>query len=81
MTTYQDLSVGVGGLPMQVLRTYDSFDKAVGDFGVGWNLDIANFRVSASTGRSGYGGWVQEIVELRPDLLPDPLPARRRRTS
>ena len=58
-TTYQDLSVGVAGLPMQVLRTYDSFDKAVGDFGVGWNVDIANFRVSVNK-PLGYGGWVQE---------------------
>ena len=59
VTTYQDLSVGVAGLPMQVLRTYDSFDKAVGDFGVGWNVDIANFRVSVNK-PLGYGGWVQE---------------------
>ena len=61
MTTYQDLSVGVAGLPMQVLRTYDSFDKAVGDFGVGWNVELANFRVSVNK-PLGYGGWVQEIV-------------------
>ena len=37
-STYQDLDVGVGGLPIQVLRSYDSFDKASGDFGVGWNV-------------------------------------------
>ena len=55
-TTYEDLSVGVGGLPMQVRRTYDSFDKSVGDFGVGWRVEVANFRVS--TGRAlGLGGW------------------------
>lgn len=59
VTTYQDLSVGVAGLPMQVLRTYDSFDKTVGDFGVGWNVDLANFRVSVNK-PLGYGGWVQE---------------------
>ena len=59
MTTYQDLSVGVAGLPMQVLRTYDSFDKAVGDFGVGWNVELANFHVSVNK-PLGYGGWVQE---------------------
>jgi len=60
-TTYQDLSVGVAGLPMQVLRTYDSFDKSVGDFGVGWRVQLANFRVSVNK-PLGYGGWVQEIV-------------------
>ena len=78
-TTYQDLSVGVAGLPMQVLRTYDSFDKSVGDFGVGWNVELANFRVSgqqaAGLRRLGPGD-----RQLQPDLLPDPLPARRRRT-
>ena len=56
VTTYQDLAVGVAGLPMQVLRTYDSFDKSVGDFGVGWNVELANFRVSTN-GPLGQGGW------------------------
>src|SRR5439155_8208178 len=59
VTSYQDLFVGVGGLPMQVLRSYDSFDKSVGDFGVGWRLELANFRVSTN-GPLGRGGWVQE---------------------
>ncbi|HEY7215861.1 MAG TPA: DUF6531 domain-containing protein, partial [Thermoanaerobaculia bacterium] len=38
--TYQDLEVPVSGLPIQILRTYDSRDKRKGDFGVGWTLDI-----------------------------------------
>ena len=38
--TYQDLSVPLSGLPIQILRTYDSRDKRKGDFGVGWTLDI-----------------------------------------
>ena len=59
--TYQDLSVPVGGIPLQVLRTYDSFDKSVGDFGVGWNLELANFRV-LTNGPLGRGGWVQETT-------------------
>jgi hypothetical protein len=59
---YKDLSVGVGGLPMQVLRTYDSFDKSVGDFGVGWRVELSNFHVS--TGRPlGLGGWTQYNVQ------------------
>ncbi|HXU86966.1 MAG TPA: RHS repeat-associated core domain-containing protein [Verrucomicrobiae bacterium] len=62
VTTYKDLSIGVGGLPMQVLRTYDSFDKSVGDFGVGWRVELSNFRVS--TGRPlGLGGWTQYNVQ------------------
>lgn len=38
--TYSDLEVPLSGLPIQILRTYDSRDKRQGDFGVGWTLDI-----------------------------------------
>jgi RHS repeat-associated protein len=55
-TTFQDLSVGVTGFQMQVLRTYDSTDKTAGDFGIGWHVDLANFRVS-SNHLLGAGGW------------------------
>jgi RHS repeat-associated protein/uncharacterized repeat protein (TIGR01451 family) len=56
--TYVDLSVAVAGLPIQVQRTYDSTDDSVGDFGAGWRVDLANFRVSS--GRPlGAGGWTQ----------------------
>lgn len=62
--TFQDMNVGIGGIPLQVLRTYDSFDKRTGDpstgsgqrFGVGWTVDIANFRVGANK-PLGLGGW------------------------
>jgi len=37
--------VPLPGLPLQVLRTYDSRDKRVGDFGVGWRLSVSNVRV------------------------------------
>jgi RHS repeat-associated protein/uncharacterized repeat protein (TIGR01451 family) len=60
-TTFRDLSLEVGALALQVLRTYDSFDKSVGDFGVGWSLDLADFRVR-SNGPLGQGGWRQEVV-------------------
>ncbi len=56
--TYQDLSVPIGGIPIQVLRTYDSFDKSAGDFGVGWRLQLSDFRVSTN-GPLGAGGWSQ----------------------
>lgn len=59
VTTFQDLNVGVGGFPIQVLRTYDSFDKTTGDFGVGWSLEVADFRISTN-GPLGAGGWVEE---------------------
>ena len=56
-TTFQDLSVGVGGFPLQVLRTYDTLERfESGDFGYGWSVDIADFRVSTN-GPLGEGGW------------------------
>ncbi len=59
VTTVTDLSTGVAGLPVQVKRTYDSFDKTVGDFGVGWSLDVADFQVS-DNGPLGAGGWTMQ---------------------
>ena len=46
--TFQDLDVPLGGVPIQVLRTYDSRNKSEGDFGFGWRLDIASARVHES---------------------------------
>ncbi|MFN8488977.1 MAG: RHS repeat-associated core domain-containing protein [Caldilineaceae bacterium] len=40
-----DLAVPVAGIPIQVIRSYDSRDKHQGDFGVGWTLDLRNVRV------------------------------------
>jgi RHS repeat-associated protein/uncharacterized repeat protein (TIGR01451 family) len=45
---FEDLSVPVAGVPMDLTRTYDSRDKRVGDFGVGWNLGLRNIRVEKS---------------------------------
>src|SRR5437867_2934791 len=56
VTTYQDMSVPVGGYQMEVRRAYDSTDKSSGDFGVGWRVDIANFRTSANR-QLGLSGW------------------------
>jgi RHS repeat-associated protein len=56
--TYKDADVAVGGIPIQVLRTYDSFDKTKGDFGVGWRLGVANFQLYTN-GALGQGGWSQ----------------------
>jgi RHS repeat-associated protein len=58
VTTYQDLSVPVNGFQMEVRRVYDSIDKHTGDFGVGWHVDLANFRVSTNR-QLGAGGWTQ----------------------
>ncbi|MDQ6713808.1 MAG: hypothetical protein M3Z28_11570, partial [Candidatus Dormibacteraeota bacterium] len=58
VTTYQDLNVPVNGFQMQVRRTYDSFDKRLGDFGVGWKVELVNFRTSTNR-PLGAGGWTQ----------------------
>lgn len=38
--SFEDLSVPVSGLPIAVIRNYDSRDKRVGDFGYGWTLEL-----------------------------------------
>jgi RHS repeat-associated protein len=43
--SFKDLSVPVAGIPIEVIRTYDSRNKRQGDFGVGWTLDINSLRV------------------------------------
>jgi RHS repeat-associated protein/uncharacterized repeat protein (TIGR01451 family) len=58
VTTFQDLIVPVNGFQMEVRRTYDSIDKRVGDFGIGWHVDLANFRVSVNH-QLGAGGWTE----------------------
>ncbi|HJQ24187.1 MAG TPA: PKD domain-containing protein, partial [Blastocatellia bacterium] len=46
--SFNDLSVPVAGLPIQVIRTYDSRDKRQGDFGTGWTLSLNNIRLEKS---------------------------------
>jgi RHS repeat-associated protein len=58
VTTYQDLSVPVNGFQMEVRRTYDSYDKRVGDFGIGWHVAVGYFRTSANR-ELGAGGWTE----------------------
>jgi fibro-slime domain-containing protein/RHS repeat-associated protein len=43
--SFTDLDVPVAGLPIQVMRTYDSRDPRTGDFGAGWTLGLRNVRV------------------------------------
>jgi len=43
--SFNDLTIPVAGIPIQVIRTYDSRDKRAGDFGVGWALNLKNIRL------------------------------------
>ncbi|MEK6280646.1 MAG: PKD domain-containing protein [Acidobacteriota bacterium] len=56
---FSDLTVPVAGLPIEVIRSYDSRDKRSGDFGVGWQLGIRSARVEKS-GVLGFG-WFQTV--------------------
>ena len=61
VTTYKDVSIPVLGFQMEVLRVYDSYDKRVGDFGVGWHVGMSNFRVSANR-PLGSGYWSEQTT-------------------
>jgi RHS repeat-associated protein/uncharacterized repeat protein (TIGR01451 family) len=50
---FQDLSVPLPGLPITISRMYDSRDKRIGDFGVGWTLTANNVRVQKNGGAIG----------------------------
>lgn len=59
--SYTDLTVPVGGQPITVGRTYDSYDKSSGDFGYGWSLELSGFHVTTN-GPLGEGGWTEHDV-------------------
>jgi fibro-slime domain-containing protein/RHS repeat-associated protein len=59
--SFTDLDLPMAGLPIQVVRTYDSRDTRTGDFGAGWTLGLRNVRVE----KSGVLGnnWEQTVTE------------------
>jgi RHS repeat-associated protein/uncharacterized delta-60 repeat protein len=42
----QDLVINVGGMPITLVRTYDSFNTALGELGYSWSYAINDMRVS-----------------------------------
>ncbi|MEA2203723.1 MAG: hypothetical protein QOE77_499 [Blastocatellia bacterium] len=56
---FSDLNVPVAGLPIEVVRSYDSRDNRAGDFGVGWQLGIKSARVE-KTGVLGFS-WLETV--------------------
>src|SRR5262249_44521578 len=42
---FNDLTVPLPGLPIQIIRSYDSRDKRQGDFGFSWTLGLKNLRL------------------------------------
>ena len=58
--SFNDLAVPMPGLPIQVVRTYDSRQKdTVGDFGPGWTLSIANIRLQKNRSVSDF--WEETV--------------------
>ncbi|HZR29627.1 MAG TPA: RHS repeat-associated core domain-containing protein [Terriglobales bacterium] len=46
--SFNDLTIPVAGIPIQIIRTYDSRNKSVGDFGFGWSLSIKTTKVDVN---------------------------------
>jgi RHS repeat-associated protein len=57
--TFIDLQVPMAGLPITVSRTYDSRDKGMGEFGVGWRLSLQTLRLRAN--RVLGTGWLRTV--------------------
>jgi RHS repeat-associated protein len=57
-TTFNDVALNSSNIPISLYRTYDNTNKVQGDFGVGWTLDLASFRIDTN-GPLGSGGWTK----------------------
>lgn len=59
--SFKDLDVPLAGLPIQVMRTYDSRDPRTGDFGAGWTLGLKNVRLEKSVVLGA--NWEQTVTQ------------------
>jgi RHS repeat-associated protein len=83
--SFEDLNVPVTGVPIQLVRTYDSRDKRVGDFGVGWTLEIKTIRLEKSVELGRYwrgiisGGTLPQycLQPTRPNIVTITFPNNR----
>ncbi|HQU48092.1 MAG TPA: RHS repeat-associated core domain-containing protein [Casimicrobiaceae bacterium] len=66
--SYTDLNIPSPGVPVTVTRTYDSRDKAQGDFGVGWRLGVQTLRLR--TNRVLGTGWDRVVAGPTVSLMP-----------
>ena len=58
-TTFLDMETTISGVPVQVFRTYDTTDKRLGDFGLGWRVSLSSYRATPNS-KLGQGGWSTE---------------------
>lgn len=67
--SFTDLAIPLSGIPLRIERHYDSRDKTLGDFGVGWRLALRTWAIGVS--RVLGSGW--QVIKpglgygLRPD--------------
>ncbi len=59
----QDLVIPVAGIPLTVVRTYNSLNPRRGDFGYGWTYAINDLDVVLDEEREEIEGWPLDIVE------------------
>ena len=57
--SYEDLNIPLDGLPITVVRNYDSRNKSSGDFGNGWSLALSDLKLEI-TANIGQDGWIQK---------------------
>jgi hypothetical protein len=65
--SYNDLTIPAAGIPITLTRTYDSRDKSVGDFGVGWVLSATDVSVQKN-GAIGAGWSWQNTNDFIDDI-------------
>ncbi len=59
---FEDFNVPVSGVPIRVIRTYDSRDATPGDFGPGWSVALNTVRLQKNTSLAF--GWTVEDTGL-----------------
>ncbi|HEX7152041.1 MAG TPA: PKD domain-containing protein [Thermoanaerobaculia bacterium] len=75
--SFIDLTVPVAGLPIQLVRNYDSRVKRSGDFGFGWSLALRNVRLQESRAAGdSWDGNVQTTGGIFPTTTYCLLPMR-----
>ena len=63
--SFQDMDFNVSGLPLTVIRTYDSRNRGTnGDFGYGWNMSTAGLTLTESCNMSRYWKYTSSTGSL-----------------
>jgi len=47
--SFSDLTLPLGGLPIEIERIYDSRDRSMGDFGMGWRLGLRSIELKCAS--------------------------------